>query len=378
MKCLPSLLPLFLAVSPVFAATPDKPKTQNVILITLDGMRWQEVFNGAEAQLMNKTNGNVSDTNLLTQEFWRETSEARRAALLPFLWLVVARDGQMFGNTNRGSIARITNDRKFSYPGYSEILTGHADPRINSNDKTNNPNITVLEWLHQKPSYRQRVAAFTSWDVFPYIINRQRSGVFVNSGVDPIIDRRLTEREEFLNELMIDATPIWSGVRSDALTFHAALEHFKKHKPRVLYVAFDETDDWAHDGRYDRYLRAANHIDRFIRTLWETAQSMSQYRGKTSLLITADHGRGDGPTGWREHGEKTAGAEYIWLGVLGPDTPSLGERSNVEPITQSQVAATLAALLGQDYRQGVPYAGKPIASVINPLATQNARQADAH
>jgi hypothetical protein len=371
------LLALCVATSSVLAAPATKLKTENAILITLDGMRWQEVFNGADQQLLNKTNGNVSDTNLLTQEFWREIPEARRTALLPFLWTVVAREGQMFGNTNRGSIARITNDKKFSYPGYSEILTGHADPRISSNDKTNNPNVTVLEWLHQKPPYRQRVAVFTSWDVFPYIINRQRSGVLVNSGIEPIMDRRLTAREEFLNQLMIDATPIWSGVRPDALTFHAALEHFKKHKPRVLYVAFDETDDWAHDGRYDRYLHAANHIDRFIRTLWETAQSMSQYRGKTSLLVTADHGRGDGPTGWREHGEKTGGAEYIWLGALGPDTPPLGERSNAETVTQSQIAATLAALLGQDFCQGFPQAGKPIVSVLGSASSDNERQASA-
>jgi hypothetical protein len=95
------------------------------------------------------------------------------------------------------------------------------------------------------------------------------------------------------------------------------------------------------------------------------------------LLITADHGRGDGPKEWREHGEKTGGAEYIWLGVLGPDTPPLGERSNVETVTQNQVAATLAALLGQDFCEGFPQAGKPIASVLAEASAANERQASA-
>ena len=39
-----------------------------------------------------------------------------------------------------------------------------ADPRIDSNDKIPNPNITVLEWLNTLPAYRGRVAAFGAWD----------------------------------------------------------------------------------------------------------------------------------------------------------------------------------------------------------------------
>src|SRR5262252_6309847 len=116
MKGIPLLLLCAVATTSAPAAPAPKLKTENVILITFDGMRWQEIFNGAEQQLLNKTNGNVSDTNLLTETFWRQTPEARREALLPFLWSVVAKEGQVFGNTNRGSIARVTNDKRFSYP----------------------------------------------------------------------------------------------------------------------------------------------------------------------------------------------------------------------------------------------------------------------
>ena len=49
---------------------------------------------------------------------------------------------------------------------------------------------------------------------------------------------------------------------------------------------------------------------------------------------------------------------------LGPDTQSLGERTKIAPVTQSQIAATLAAFLGQDYNADVPKAGKPIADVL--------------
>src|SRR5258705_10533831 len=79
-------------------------KTQNVFLIISDGFRWQEVFNGAEANLMTHTNVGVTDTNALRAQVWRETPEARRAALLPFFLNRIASQGQIFGNQSKGSV----------------------------------------------------------------------------------------------------------------------------------------------------------------------------------------------------------------------------------------------------------------------------------
>ncbi len=135
-------------------------KTRNVILITTDGLRWQEVFTGADKALINKDHGGVANAKAIEERFWRETPEERREALLPFFWSKIAREGQIHGNALKGSSAQITNTMKFSYPGYNEILTGFADPLINSNAKKPNQNITVLEWLHRKPGFGGKVAAF--------------------------------------------------------------------------------------------------------------------------------------------------------------------------------------------------------------------------
>ena len=131
-----------------------------------------------------------------------------------------------------------------------------------------------------------------------------------------------------------------------------------------MFVGFGETDEWAHAGRYDLYLTAAHHVDDFVRRLWELAQSLPQYRGKTTFIITADHGRGHGPEDWKKHGEKVADSESDWIAVIGPDTPPAGERAQTEPHTQSQIAATIAALLGEDYRAAFPQSGGPIADVL--------------
>ncbi|MBI5802413.1 MAG: AP protein [Verrucomicrobia bacterium] len=340
-------------------------KTKNVFLITTDGLRWQEVFTGAEELLMNKTNGGVVNTNSLRDVFWRDTPEARRQALLPFLWGEIAAKGQLYGNQLKGSVARVTNGKNFSYPGYSEFLTGAADARIDSNNKIPNPNTNVFEWLNLQPEFHGKVAAVVNWDVIPWILNAGRSRLPVWTGFPLPADAPVAKMvSPALEELARDTTPLWGNMILDSFTFHAARDYVKSAKPRAFYVAFGETDEWAHEGRYDHYLRAANHVDRFLRALWETVQSLPEYRDKTTFIITTDHGRGTGPVAWRNHSAALATAGDIWLAILGPDTPPLGERTNCAPVTQSQVAATIAAFLGMDFNAFNPKAAKPIGDAI--------------
>ena len=358
---------LALAVHNTCAAA---PQTKNVFLITIDGLRWQEVFRGADPLLMNKENGGVADTNRLNAAFWRDTPDARRAELMPFFWSVVAKQGQLYGNTNKGSVAVLTNGKKFTYPGFNEILTGFADPGIDKNEKRNNPNVTVLEWLHQKRAFTNRVVAFANWDVFPYILNTQRSGIPMWTGFETNSSAERSSRLELLEQLFQDTTPLWPDMSFDAFFFHAALEHLKMKKPRVMWIALSEPDEWAHEGRYDYYLAATHKIDGYVRALWATAQSQREYRDKTTFILTCDHGRGSGAKDWKNHGAHTAGAEYIWLAVIGPDTPALGERTNTTQIGQNQIAATLAALLGEEYHSAIPKSGVPITDILPAKAAR--------
>jgi predicted AlkP superfamily pyrophosphatase or phosphodiesterase len=357
------LVAIALFYAAVAAAQTTKTKTRNVIFVMTDGLRWQEVFSGADAALMNKENGKVVDVNGLKQDFWRDKSRARREALMPFLWSVIAKQGQIYGNRELKSDAYVTNALNFSYPGYNETLCGFPDPRINSNDKNPNPNVTVFEWLHNKPAYKGKVAAFSAWDVFPFIFNAKRAGFPVNAGHDPLTLKTMTPRLELLNRLKIE-TWIWSSEAFDSLTFHTTLEYLKQNKPRVLFLSLGETDEWAHEGQYAEYLRAARRVDQYLKELWDIVQSMPEYRDTTTLIFSPDHGRGESPVEWKSHGAKIPDSKYIWMAFLGPDTRPLGERSQIPAMTQSQIAATLAAFLGEDYVGDVPKAGKPIADVL--------------
>jgi hypothetical protein len=216
----------------------EKPRqTENIIFVmTDDGLRWQEVFGGANESLIHARG--VKNAAALGRAFWRSTPELRREALLPFVWGIMAKQGQLYGNRNKGSEARLTNGLKFSYPGYQEILCGYPDPRINRNDAPANPNATVLEWLHGKPAYRGRVAAFAAWDAFDRIFNRDRCGFLVNAGFSPLDAGTASPRVDLLNRLKREIPRQWEDEPADALTFYTALEYFQGGKTsRLLPLA---------------------------------------------------------------------------------------------------------------------------------------------
>lgn len=314
------------------------------------------MFNGADTSFMKQQK--VLKDKHVKEKYWRADLTERRKALLPFLWTTIASQGQIHGNRNLGSKVNVTNTMWFSYPGYQELLAGFADDaRITSNDKFYNPNETVLEFINKKPGFTGKVAAFTSWDVFPYIINDKRSGVYVNAG-EVQAETAPTVRETMLNQLMTATPNMIPEVRLDAFTFYYGLEYLKKNRPRVLYFSFDETDDFAHQGEYAAYLNAANKTDRLLSELWAYLQSDPFYRSKTTLIITTDHGRGPGADDWKSHGAKVKGADEIWIAMIGPGVNPSGESKGGQ-LYQNQVAATVASFLGINYAPN-PGAGKPI------------------
>ena len=333
-----------------------QPRPHNVVVITIDGLRWQEFFGGADRDYFERDkSGSGGEPE---RRFWREDAAERRTALMPFMWSSIAARGQVFGDPAAGSQSRLTNGVWFSYPSYNEMFAGRADPRIDSNNKNPNPNVTVLEWLNRRPGFEGRVAAFGSWDVLPSILNVERSGITVGSGWKPV-PAPVTDRDHAINELAVDLPRLWTYGPPDAPVVYAAIEQLRNSRPRVLYVMLGEGDEWAHEGRYDLYLDAAWRADRFIERIWNVVQSLPAYRDRTTLLVTTDHGRGATTKDWTNHGREVPAAERTWIALLGAGVPPLGIRRDVN-VTTSQVAATIAALVGEDFRAAAPGAAPPL------------------
>ncbi len=339
-------------------------KTENVILITLDGVRWQDVFTGADSLLLFDPVYSP-DTAQAKKQFWAPTAAERRKRLMPFYWNTLSMQGQLYGNRLIDSKMNVVNPYWFSYPGYNEILSGYADDRIDSNDKKDNPNTTVLEFLNNKPEFKGKVAVFSSWNVIEAAVNENRSGIYANAALEPIKPAR-TATDSLLNNMMTGIPSEFSDVRNDAVTYYAAKDYLRQHRPRVLFISFDETDELAHAGRYADYLRMMQSLDRLIKDLWTTLQQHPQYKSKTTLVITTDHGRGHTPKArWKDHGTKTPDSYQIWLTAVGPDTSPTGEQRGGPILFQNQIAATLARLLGYTFTCEHPV-GPPIPGIIRP------------
>ncbi len=293
--------------------------------------------------------------------FSRASQDDSRAALFPFIWNVVAKQGEIFGNRTLKSYADVTNGFKFSYPGYNEMISGHPDPRIHSNSAGPNPNITVFEWLNTRPVFAGHVAVFGTWDEFADIFSRQRSHLPIWAGFDtPPAATPPTARDSLLTHLYATTTRMWDDLAYDSFMQAEVTGYVAREQPRVMFVGYGETDEWAHSGRYDMVLRSAHQFDEFVAELWNQMQQMPQYRDSTTFIITADHGRGSGPEAWTDHGADVTGAESIWIAVIGPDTPALGELKGVPQVTQSQIASTIADLLAESYKSVDPEAAAPL------------------
>ena len=353
------LLVVALAGVPVFAA----PQTRNVVFVTLDGVRTQDVFGGLDEIIAaHAALQPYSDMELIRPRFIGATAEARRAALMPVLWKELVPRGVLFGNRDRGSVMKVANPHCFSAPGYTEMLTGAPRADVTTNDIRRYPYRTAPEVIARDLQLPMgEVAQIGSWDGFASAAASRDGRILTTGGFDAIPARFSTPSIDTLVALRKDVLGLWEEGSEDVLTFRIAMDYLASRSPRFLWLGLGNSDDWAHADRYDRYLVYLNRADRLIGELWTMLQSNARYRDRTTLVITTDHGRGMKGRDWSEHDCSIPGSEYVWALVVGPDTPATGEATNTPDLQLAQIAATLlqyfripAAALGPDARPPLP------------------------
>jgi hypothetical protein len=318
-----------------------------------------------DSVIANDSKFNQGDSTYLFKKYWSDDEIERRKKLFPFLWSIVETKGQLYGNRLPGNKVDNANPYWFSYPGYSEMMTGYVDTAINSNDFPPNPNINVLEFLNRQSKFKGRVAAFGAWAAFDRILNEERSGFPVISAFDKSGGNHPTAQQQLINAMLADSYKPWLEDEClDVFTHYAAMEELKIRQPKVLYIAYGETDEWGHSGEYRNYLNAAHQVDAWIKQIWEYVQSQPQYKDKTALFITTDHGRGDAiKKEWTSHGNSIKDAYEIWFAVVAPNIPAKGEMKIEMQLYQKQFAQTIAKLLGYTFKANHPVA-KEIEAVF--------------
>lgn len=322
-------------------------KDARVIIITIDGLRWQEVFSGAEENLITDTK-QVRENEKYRKTYWRSTAEERREALMPFVWNTIAKKGTLIGNRNKNSMMQLANKTNISFPGYCEMMTGMVDESITSNDPVNNPHRNVMEAANEDPRYKGRVMMYGSWKSTRFAIHNEPAGIPASVSYEPNVTKKQTPRLKLVDRMMAGMPHYWSSEHFDAFTFAYATETLLADHPKVMWISFGDCDEWAHSRKYDLYLDGANYTDAFIRDIYELCESDKFYRGKTTYIITCDHGRGFGNE-WSSHGSGTKGSEATWVMLLGKGIEPKGETSECGPFYTKQIAATIASALGIDF-----------------------------
>ncbi|MCX6274605.1 MAG: alkaline phosphatase family protein [Bacteroidetes bacterium] len=332
--------------------------TENIIVVTTDGFRWQEVFGGMDSLIAVDSAFNQNDMKGIFKNYWAFTQEERRKALMPFLWGTMERHGQIYGNRKYHVDVDNANPYWFSYPGYSEIFCGYVDTAINSNKYPPNPHTNVLEYINHQPGFAGKVSAFCAWDAFDRILNEERSGFPVTCGAEMCGGKNPDVEEKTINALKADSyLPFGEEEYEDVYTHYMAMDYLQKKKPRVLYISYGETDEWAHAGHYKDYLDAAHRVDKWLGDLWNFIQTDPQYKNRTALFVTVDHGRGDRvKEKWTSHNNKIEDSHQIWFAVMGPGIPAKGEIKTPVQIYQKQFAETIAEMLGLQFKCEHPVA----------------------
>lgn len=353
----------------------EEENTKKLVVITLDGVRWQEIFRGADSTLL-ADYGSEQGKEL----FWSEDKEIRKERLFDTDYF--ANHGSLYGNRDKNSPVYVKNSHRISYPGYHEIFTGNIGG-VSSNAATENPHETLFEYINRQPDYNEvtDVQVYAMWKRMRELFRVQSSQLMLFTpmqieygqpketislmhwmsenfrqnleGKD--IDEFDVGYEDIIstfNDLHGDLLPfggnILESVKTELLLYATGKEFMKKTNPKAAYFQFSMSDKFGHSGKYDEHLKSIHNVSVFIKDLIQYVENDPFYAGETSIFITTDHGRGIGGN-WKKHGSHVSRSDEIWFTLINPEEPAKGEVSDTEQYFQIQFAPTMGELIDIPY-----------------------------
>ena len=277
-----------------------------VILVTVDGARWQEIFEGSDPELSHAPR--------------RPPHE-----LVPNLDRMMRKGGAAIGAPGHGVI-RATGPNFVSLPGYTEILTGRAPITCQDNTCQTVRMPTFLDDAHLAGA---SVAAFGSWEMLDRAVSARPGSFTVSCGRDADEDA--------------DPWPGSGNFRPDRLTAQRALRHLVEQRPDVLYVGLGEPDEYGHHGDYAGYVRALAYADGVIGKIMGALEHMGPRGARTHVFVTADHGRA---RDFKGHGGGAPESARVWLIASGPGIAARGFVASPHERHLADIAPTLRTVIG--------------------------------
>jgi hypothetical protein len=335
----------------------------SVILVVLDGVRWQEIFEGVDRSRLARRGGGKSE------------SESARD-LMPNLHRLIDEEGLALGAPDHGAEIAASGPQFISMPGYIEIFSGRPDRACAWNGCVPASARTIADDVRDAGS-ADDVALVTSWPNIARASSAADSGSaqsFVMTAGRALTGKGEVLRADSETASLLDEgsrAKAWPGdgdYRPDAFTERVALRRLAVSHPRFFFVGLGDADEYAHHGDYRGYLEALRGADRFLGELWATLQGegAGARSRHTTLLVTADHGRA---RNFVDHGPRYPESGRVWLVAAGGDVRARGLVSASRHHTLSDIAPTVRTLLGiatdpRDLREEPRAAASPIPEIV--------------
>lgn len=258
----------------------ESPK---LVLLTIDGVRWQEVFNGTDSHLYHK-----------------HGLEPRE--LLPNLYHYFVDNGSSFG---KDSPVVASGPAHISLPGYLEMMRGTPTLDCFTNSCDLELHTTLLDFY-------DKAAVFSSWDTVRKATSTHVDKLVISSGRNyrsqVFHDMKLPDNRDF--ECYVGHL----DYRPDEFTIKSTFDYLSREKPHFLWVSLGDTDEYAHAGNYEDYIKSLKRFDFFV------GEVIREYDENTVFIVTTDHGRSQD---WRHHSFDDESSR-VWLMMHGAGVAHLG------------------------------------------------------
>lgn len=315
----PALAPLAVRPPEVRVGTTDR-----VILVVLDGARWQDIYGDP--------------------------------ATMPTLhrWMS---EGVALGAPGVGEPISASGPNFVSLPGYTELLSGRTSG-CTSNECGPSSDPTVMDDARVTGS----VAVVSSWESIANVVAHLGSSSFVSCGRRPALGAHDAATERLLEQgAAVSPWPGQGDFRPDRFTADLALQVLDARGPRLMFVGLGETDEYAHHGDREGYLGALRFDDQVLARIDDTLRRTGA-DAHTTVFVTADHGRADG---FREHGRAWPESSRVWLVAKGGAVPARGYVASPVARRLADVAPTIRHLLGLP-GESAPDAGATLDELLAP------------
>lgn len=269
---------------------------KHVIYITLDGIRWQDVY--------------LDHTHF--PKLWKKYANRLTFYGLP-------------GSNTTMEVASIP----VSLPSYQSQMSGSVQS-CTDNDCGRIQATTLPEYLVNHLHFAKKdVAIFSSWPVIANAIESEAGSVYSNVGNVPVVDP-FTHRPDAtmaaLNHEQVIDYPTYKPNRYDKYTFAQALHYFEKYQPRFLWISLVNADNEAHFANLENYHQLLSFYDDALDGLFTTLKA-SKLDKDTMIIVTTDHGRGHNEN-WTSHGRDYPESRQTWAFVMNGELLPVAQEGN--------------------------------------------------